>query len=242
MAVELAEIEQCLAREDEVPETVTFPPPDSPELHRAPERWRAIAEAADARARCREALSLWNTDLLELVPTFAATFTSELADVRLGRIADEWVLVYALEHFDADTRYVVCWIGWDPATFGDTTPPLWDSVPPPLQTFLLEVHAGFTAPNWMSFGPVQPHRMLTLAAMNGYPDGIPDWADTPDATRLLPLAATYSGLYCCVSPDLPADEAVLVYRGELDPPQDVGTLLDRILDTRFAVVDQEADE
>ncbi|MGW4247901.1 hypothetical protein [Nocardia sp. NPDC004722] len=239
MAVGLAEIQRRLAREGEVPEIV-LPDLGSAEPVDIPKRWRAIAEATDPRDRCRAALSLWNSEFWEMVPTFAETFRSELADVRIGRVEEQWVLIYAAEHYD-DERSVVCWIGWDPATFGDSEPPLWDSIPKPLQRFLREVHAGFTAPDWRSFGPVQPSRMLTLAARNGYPEGIPGWKAAIDSTRLLPLAATYSGLLACVSPDLPPGQAVLIYQSDLDPARDVGPVLDEILDTRFAVVDQEVE-
>ncbi|MFE3192606.1 hypothetical protein ACFXHA_26605 [Nocardia sp. NPDC059240] len=239
MAVELAEIRQCLARGDEVPEVV-FPDLGSAELLDVPVRWRATVEAIDPQERCRAALSLWNSEFLELVPTFAENFRSELAEVRIGRVENQWVLIYAAEHYD-DERYVACWIGWDPTTFGDRRPPLWDAIPEPVQRFLREVHAGFTAPDWRSFGPVQPRRMLTFAARSGYPDGIPGWNAAVDSTRLLPLAATYSGLLACVSPDLPPGQAVLIYQGDLDPSRDVGQVLDKILDTRFAVVNQEVE-
>ncbi|MEU0539109.1 hypothetical protein ABZ319_04505 [Nocardia sp. NPDC005978] len=241
MAVSIAEVERGLAFVEHESQLVTLVEFDSPDLATVPERWRDIATAATTQARCREALRLWNAEFLELVPEFAAILREELADVRIGTVDGEWVLIYALEHFDEEQRYVLCWIGWDPATFGASDPPLWDSVPEPLQAFLREVHAGFTAPDWMSFGPVQPRRMGTFAELNDSPDGIPEWMDFPDSTRLLPLVSTYSRVHGCVSPDLPQGEGVVLYNFDLDPPEPVGHMLDHILCVRFTVAYQETE-
>ncbi|MGX1810940.1 hypothetical protein ACWIGI_34920 [Nocardia sp. NPDC055321] len=240
MAVSIAEVERGLALVENESQVVSLVAFGSPDLGAVPERWRDVAAAATPHARCQEALRLWNSDFLAMVPEFAAALHDELADVFVGRLDDEWVLVYALEHIE-DQRYVLCWIGWDPASFGESNPPLWDSVPPPLRSYLREVHAGFTAPDRLSFGPVQPRRMGTLAEMNGCPDGIPDWTDFPDSTRLLPLVATYSRVTGCVSPDLAPGEGVVLYDFELDPPEPVGHMLDHILCVRFTVAYQEVE-
>lgn len=233
MTVERAEIERNLDLADRhVVQIVDAGAPRPPGL---PASWLPIAEADDPRTRALAALALWPTDFLDLVPEFARTLRTKLADVVVGRSDDEWVLIYAVEDIDGDDRDVVCWIGWDPATFGETPPPLWDCLPGPLQRFLTDVHAGFTAPDSASFGPPRPKHMQTLAALSQWPDGIPDWDQQPDSTRLLPIVATYSLLMCCVSPDLPTGTAVACYQGELDPPESFGAAFDDIVHKRFLI-------
>ncbi|MFE6862466.1 hypothetical protein [Nocardia sp. NPDC057668] len=239
MVVTVAEVERGLRQVDHESRIVSLVDSDSPDLATVPDQWRDITDATTSQARCLAALRLWNTALLEFVPDFAAHLRAELADVRIGRLDHEWVLVYALEHFDDAQRYVLCWIGWDPATFGESAPPQWDGVPQPLRTFLHEVHAGFTAPDEMSFGPVQPRRMGTFAEMNGCPDGVPEWTDVPDSTRLLPLVTTYSRVHGCVSSDLAPGDGVVLHNFALDPPEPVGPMLDHLLCVRFAVAYQE---
>ncbi|NNH74672.1 hypothetical protein HLB23_33300 [Nocardia uniformis] len=235
MSVDLAEIQRALAQGRALhaivfPDTVTddFPP-----------RWQPIRTAADAIDRKIAALHLWNADFLDLIPEFAHALYTELADVRIGRLGDDWVLVYALEHLESDHRRVVCWIGWDPATFGADVPPFWFCVPRPLRTFLSQVHAGFTAPDRRSFGPLRPRGMRTLAEAARYPDGIPGWTAEPASTRTLAVALTQTGLYACVSCDLEPGLGLPVYAGTMEPAQPFGRLLDEILTARFADLDQE---
>ncbi|ORB43146.1 hypothetical protein BST39_08530 [Mycobacterium paraseoulense] len=200
-----------------------------------PESWRPIAHSDAAGARRLAAVSLWNSDFLELVPTFAHVFTTELADVRLGHVAGESVLVYAVEHHDADQRHVRCWIGWDPALSHNTELRFAEAIPNAVRRFYREAHAGFVAPDWMSNGPIQPRHLQTYAEYLGCPQGLPrsNWPrDAVDPRRLL-LLATTADSHVCVSPDLPLGQAVTVYGGTPEDPEDFGTLLDQTMTAQF---------
>ena len=226
MTVEIAEIEQVLGSVAHSEPVVVAPGPQ------VPERWRAIAESDDPEVRRQGAMSLWNNDFLELVPEFASALQSELADVRVGHVGDDAVLIYAFEHYDAGgpDRHVVCWIGWDPALFTDAETPLFGSIPEPVQTFYRDVHAGFIGPDWLSYGPIQPRHLQTYAEFVDLPEGVPDWPEgEPDSTRLLVLASTGGNVHLCVSPDLPAGQALTVYDGVADPPEEFSELLDHTM-------------
>ncbi|MFG1797644.1 hypothetical protein [Nocardia sp. NPDC049149] len=195
-----------------------------------PARWRPIAESGDPAERTAIARSLWNSDFVELVPNFAAALDEQLADVRVCLLREECVLVYAAA--GVDEPWVV-WIGWDPAAARDVTPPLWESVPGPVRTFLREVHAGYTAEDWESYGLLSPRHMRTFAAEAGFPDGIPGWDKDVAATRMLRLGKTYSGVTYWVSPDLPSDKVVVTYEGDFDI-EDLAPELDNLLSYRIA--------
>jgi hypothetical protein len=232
MTVDLAEITRILDREQHS-EPITLVEPGSVPSQSVPDAWRPIATSEDPETRRLTTLALWNREFLYLVPQFAHALRTELADVRVGHLQGEAVLVYAFEHVDAGERFVQCWIGWDPATFDDAEPPFYDCIPEPLQKFYRQVHAGFTAPDRRSFGPMRPKYLVTLATREGWPDGIPDWGEDIPSTRLLLVAATYSEVNCCVSPDLPRGQALAVYRGVADPPTEFGALLDTTMQAQF---------
>jgi hypothetical protein len=233
MSVELAEIVGVLSREH-YPEPPTLAPPGSAPTEPVPEQWRPILESDDAETRRLTALALWNREFLELVPRFAHVLRTELADVRVGHQRGEAVLVYAFEHHDYGERVVTCWIGWDPATFGDAEPPLYECVPEPLRVFYRQVHAGFTAPDRESFGPNSPKYMRTLAGIGHFTEDDADLWDGQDIpwTRLL-IVAIADTTYYCVSPDLPPGQAVQVYEGQPDDPEDFGPLLDKVMIASF---------
>ncbi|MDT5009594.1 MAG: hypothetical protein QOH57_1211 [Mycobacterium sp.] len=230
MTVQLAEIEQVLGSVEHSESVVLDPGPQMPE------RWRPIADSDDPQARRQAALSLWNADFLALVPDFAAALESELADVHVGHLGDDAVLVYAFEHYDAGgpDRYVVCWIGWDPALFTDSETPLFSSIPQPVQAFYRDVHAGFLGPDWLSYGLIQPRHLQSYAEFVGLPEGVPDWPEEdPDSTRLLVLASTGGNVHLCVSPDLDDGQALTIYDGVADPPEDFDALLDHTMTEYF---------
>lgn len=228
MSVELAEIVRILDRE-EYAEPLTLEPPGSVPAEPVPEQWRSILESDDAGTRRLIALSLWNRELLDLVPQFAQELRTNLVDVRVGHHHGEAVLVYAFEHIDYGERVVTCWIGWDPATFGDAEPPFNAWVPEPLQVFYRQVHAGFTASNW-EFGPIRPKYLRTLAGVLHATEDDADLWEGQDIpwTRLLVVAITGT-VYYCVSPDLPPGQAVQVADGQPDDPEDFGPLLDKAM-------------
>jgi hypothetical protein len=224
MKVELREIEQVLGAFPNSEPVVIAP------REPMPERWRPIAQSDEPQVRRDIALSLWNTDFLALVPDFAAALQAELADVRAGSIGGEAVLIYAFEHIYGSQRTVVCWIGWDPALFTISTPPLFGSIPRPLQTFYRDVHAGFLDPERLFYGPVQPRHLADYADFVGLPEGVPGWPEEdPESTRLLVVASTGGNVHLCVSPDLPEGQALTVYDGVADPPEDFGGLLDHTM-------------
>ncbi|MGW4330698.1 hypothetical protein ACWEKR_33000 [Nocardia sp. NPDC004573] len=195
-----------------------------------PEQWRPIAESGEPAERGRLARSLWNSDLVGLLPRFTAALDEQLADVRVCLLRGECVLVYAAA--GVDEPWVV-WIGWDPGSARDSTPPLWAGIPTPIRIFLREVHAGYTAEDWESYGILSPRTMRTYAAEAGFPDGIPGWDREIDATRLLRIGKTYSGMEYWVSPDLPADKIVVTYERDFDI-EDLGPELDKLFSYRIA--------
>ncbi|WP_067686135.1 hypothetical protein [Nocardia jejuensis] len=229
MAVDRGEIESILGRERSLGSVVFALGADTPEL---PPRWGDVLMLPEARERAAAALRLWNPDFLDLIPNFARMLRTELADARVVRLHGELAMVYALEHHEPGRR-VICWIGWDPASFGAGEPEHWTCVPRPMRTFLSQVHAGFTAPDRLSFGPRRPRSMRTLAELARHPDGIPGWDQDPDSTRLLAVASTYAGLYGCVSCDLSAGAGVLADGANLESPRAFGALLDDILMSRL---------
>ncbi|OBH01574.1 hypothetical protein [Mycobacterium sp. E3247] len=228
MTVEIAEIQEVLGRFAHSEPVVLAGTGSKVDVREA---WQPIAHSDAAETRRRVAVSLWNRDFLELVPNFTHALTTELADVRVGHHAGESVLVYALEHYDADRRNVACWIGWDPALSNDAELRFAEALPDPLRRFYRETHAGFVAPDRLSNGPIQPRDLQTYAEYLGCPQGLPEsnWPqDAVDPTRLL-LLATTADSHLCVSPDLPLGQAITVYGGVPEPPEDVGTLLDETM-------------
>ncbi|GAB3814700.1 hypothetical protein [Micromonospora zhanjiangensis] len=203
--------------------------PDSADLDRLPEPWLPIAHGTDPAARLATALALWNPGLLGLLPRFAEALRTRFVDVRTGIIDDCPVLLYAAP---GDNGRLACWVGYDPGSFGDP-PPFWDSFPEPLREFLRTVHAGFVSGSRLSYGPVRPRHMDTLADLSDWPDGIPDWEADIASTRLLQLCTDGGGILSyCLSPDLDPGQVALVYEGDVDP-QDLGPELDQLLMSRL---------
>lgn len=237
MTVQITEIQRVLtsfAHAEQVVVAANGSATDVPAL------WQPIARCEDAQTRCSVATSLWGSSFLDLVPHFAEKLTTELADVRCGHLRGEAVLVYAFEHFDADVRHVICWIGWDPALARDVEFRFAQAIPDPLRRFYRNVHAGFLAPDWASNGPIQPRHLQTYAEYVGCPQGLPATNWPPDEvapTRLLVLATTGGDLHVCVSPDLPPGQAMTIYGGVPDLPEDCGDLLD---DTMTAQLEDPA--
>lgn len=201
----------------------------SPALSRLPERWRDIACCRDAEERWLRAMALWNHDLLELLPRFARTVTTRLADVRTGLARGRALLVYAFDGAAGGHRVR---LGWEPTD--RTEPALWPTVPAPLRTFLREVHAGFVADDGESCGPLPPRAMATMAEQLDEPAGSADWDDlaaeqgNPLSTRLLWIANNPGLIGYYVSPDLPPDRLAMIYEGDVDR-RDFGTALDELL-------------
>jgi hypothetical protein len=193
-----------------------------------PARWREIVDADTPAARCALALSMWNKDFTELVPEFFASLEQHLADVRVCDLRGSWVLVYVTR----DPELV--WVGWDPASFGDTVPPFWAEFPEPLRVFLTGVHAGLTDQDFESFGPLPPQDMLTYAQWAGYDGPIAEWdiGERISSTRLTVIAKDSGLLLYTVSSDAPG-KMVLLYEGDIDTRQDFGPALDEWMARRF---------
>lgn len=223
----------------------------SASFDKVPPPWRPIAENDSAAERIHAALALWNNDFLALVPRFADALRTKLVDVRVYSVtvgeSDFVVLVYVLEDAAGEPA---AWIGCDPATFGDAEPLFWDSFPAAVQTFLRQVHPGFTATDWESFGIMRPEYFETIAERADCPEGIPGWMDgyeddsaldydgepykRIDSTRLGVFAKDEGHLFYCASPDLEVGQVTLVYDGDTDPPKDFGAELDELMTRRLA--------
>ncbi|GAB3571567.1 hypothetical protein GCM10027445_27060 [Amycolatopsis endophytica] len=213
-------------------EPVLLVEPGSDDVSRTPFRWREVAASADPAVRRDAALTLWNEDFLGLVPRFARALRDDLVDVRVARLRGDWVLLYLAR--PARPPYTV-WVGWDPSTFGER-PPLWDRLPVPLQRFLREVHAGFTATDWQSFGPVQPASMMTFAAWSGFEGPVPGWDGSDgriSSERLVFVAKDGGFLHYCTSPDLDPGQIARVYEGNIDVTE-FAPALDDLMAQRFS--------
>jgi hypothetical protein len=211
---------------------IEFPAPGTTRLAQLPLAWRPIAEAAHAADRREAALSLWNPDLLATLPEFGRALTDDLVDVRVCRLRGDWTLVYIAV---ARTGEQITWIGWDPATFGVSRPVFWETLPEPLRTFLVDVHAGFTAPDGESYGVIRPSQMLTYAAWGGFDGPIPGWDDDAriSSTALMFVTRDSGLLHYCVSPELPPGGVALVYEGDIDVKPDIAHELDQLMAGRF---------
>jgi hypothetical protein len=208
----------------------------SAEFARLPEPWRPIVTAPDPEARSTAALALWNRDLLDLIPHFTELFRTHLVDVRAYVSADTAILLYVAEGPPGEDPLV--WFGRDPREFGPP-PAFFDRLPAPARTFIGEVHAGFTAPDQESFGLIPPGIMRTIAAIADCPDGIPGWAEADFAetgriasNRLLRVTTDGGNLMLCVSPDLPAGRAALVYEGDVET-REFGPAFDALMISAF---------
>lgn len=184
-----------------------------------PQAWWPVSESADPQDRAHAALALWNTDFLELIPRYAAVLHNSLVDVRVAK--HTWLaapsLDYVVRRFDGD---LVVWVGEDPRTIGDEMPPLFDSVPPAVQAFLRQVHAGYTIYDGESCGVTSPSAMKTLAAYWGEPDRneIEEWDEDysfPGSQRLLLVTGSETS-HLFTSPDLPVGTAVTYFEPEYE--------------------------
>jgi hypothetical protein len=193
-----------------------------PEFAAVPTQWATIARSGDAEERRLLALSLWNRDFLDLIPEYAAALRTTLVDVRVCVLSGEGVVL--LYFFDESDPTYAMTIGWDPAGFGDTEPVFWETIPAAAQTFLREVHAGYTlSGDWEACGIIPPRNMTTLAGAWDNPDGVPGWEDNwwpdcdpIDSRRLLYITHSTPTYTLLTSPDLPTGRALTNYDGEIN--------------------------
>lgn len=227
------ELAEVTARLEEGGRTATFVDAHSTDLSEIPDQWRGIVQSSDAEKRRLLALSLWNRDFLDLIPGYANALREKLTDVRVCALSDEGpVLIYLFEACGGTMDF---WIGWDPGTFGDEEPIFWETIPPSARMFLRQVHAGFTGPDWESWGIIRPKDMTTIAEWFESPDGIPGWFDNwwpdcepIDSRRMLYITHTEGNYHLCTSPDLAVGRALTYRDGEIDVV-DFGEELDKIM-------------
>ncbi|GIF09884.1 SMI1/KNR4 family protein [Actinoplanes siamensis] len=198
-----------------------------------PAAWMAIAAIDDSAERAAETRRAWPAVWLEQLPQFAEILNTRLVDVRIVSANDVPALMYVIDHPRADR--VVTWLGYDPATFGET-PRFWDSFPEPLQDFLQHTHAGFVSHDNYSFGLFRPSEMVTMAETAGSPDGIDFWDEIQPypSTRLLQIAANGPGTMYCLSPEVPTGELVLADEAEAEVLE-LGPALDDLMMARFSL-------
>ncbi|MEV0672615.1 hypothetical protein [Mycobacterium sp. NPDC050441] len=216
--------------------TWTLVQAQSPDLAEIPPDWRPIASASIATDRCSHALSLWGSDFMELLPGFTRKFREQLSDVRvfrreLGGVSEN-VLIYVAGQ--ARDGFPALWLGWDPAGLEQPLPEFFECFPSAVRTFLREVHPGFTAQDWESYGILRPD---AWESFEGY-----DWFSTEsfdeigaEPSQVMWFTNDSGQLYYCVNSCLPAGQVTLAYEGTLDPPGDFATELDELLMRRWDV-------
>lgn len=208
-----AELAASLCRVEPDAFRLTVVGPGSAHVSRFPESWLPIIAAPEAPARREQALALWNLDFLERLPKFHHELKKSLVDVRAVLERDCPALVYVFRDVD---RIYTSWIGYDPRTFQQ--PPFWDSFPPPLQTFLRDVHAGFVAQDYDACGVAPPRYMQTMAEIVNTlasKEGFERWSGIP-ADRVLIISTNGGSLSYCICPDTPG-KLVLLFEGDVDP-------------------------
>lgn len=196
-----------------------------------PAQWARIAEGGDPVARRTATLALWNPDMRELVPRFAAVLDECLDDVRVCLLRGDWVLLYAIRRPYQPHEFR---IGWAPESFGAGLPPHWDSLPDGLRVFLRTVHAGFTELDGLSFGPARPRDMRTYHALE-LERSVRNW-DAPEdipADRATLIAKGLGGTRYFVSPNLPAGTIGWEAGGDMDQPRDFGPTFDELMSHGF---------
>ena len=205
----------------------------SPELADIPQKWRPIASADTSSDRCRHALSLWGSDFIELLPGFTRRFRDELSDVRVfrrqsGDLAEN-VLIYAAGL--ARDGFPALWLGWDPAILGQPAAEFFDCFPAAVQAFLREVHPGFTAQDWESYGIKRPDAWESLEGYDWFPSESFDEIES-QPSQMMWFTKDSGQLYYCVNSRLPG-KVTLAYEGDFDPPGEFGAELDVLLMRRW---------
>ncbi|MEU7633751.1 hypothetical protein AB0C34_27870 [Nocardia sp. NPDC049220] len=195
---------------------------------RTTEPFHEIDTAGDREERVRLALRRWNSDFLDLVPKFASELHARLRDVHVCRWhAEGQALLYFVEDADGNT---VVWVGWDPHTFTEPTPPFWETLPPAVHRFLTDVHPGFTMLDGESYGLAQPSYMSTFATWAGWLGAIPDWnrEDVIGSTSMLWLTGNGFDTALCSSPELAVGEVAVLFEDQFDVSE-LGKELDTLM-------------
>jgi hypothetical protein len=228
------DLAKVVAKLEDPGRTVSIIGTDHADLSSIPEQWRAIAGSDDAEERRLRALALWNGDFLDLIPDYANVLRTKLVDVRVCDLSGQGpILVYLFDESDPVHSMM---IGWDPASFGDNEPALWESIPAPARTFLRQVHAGYTlGGDWEACGLRRPRDLTTIAEAWQAPDGVPGWfdnwwpdSDPVDSRRMLYVTHSTPDYLLCTSPDVPSGKALTYYDGEINLV-DFGAELDKIM-------------
>ncbi|MEV6426287.1 hypothetical protein [Nocardia sp. NPDC051463] len=208
--------------------------PGSPTVEHVPPRWQAIARAMRPQDRRDLAVAQWNLDFLNVMPRFSALLGECLVDVRVALLRGDWVLLYVLRR---DYQPPAIRIGWDPSTFGAGEPPFFDCLPEPLRAFLHTVHAGFTAPEGESFGPLRPRDMVTYAELGVGDAVVHNWDGDIEISpsRVVLVADAISNIRYCVSPDLPAGTIGFALGGNIDSPQPFDSTFDAFMSKGFVL-------
>jgi len=219
----MAEIDQqalTAAVDDWLVKDVTILEPSSQTRAIIPENWWPVAESTDPEERKHAALALWNADFLALIPRYAHALQTSLVDVRVARHGHLTTasLDYVLR---TDEGGLCVWAGEDPRTFDNAEPPFFAALPTPVQTFLRQVHSGYTTFDDETYGLATPANMTTLAARWGDPDTneIIEWFEDvpfPGTQRLIFLTGVNDETALYVSPDLPAGQAITYYEPDFE--------------------------
>jgi hypothetical protein len=193
---------------------------DAPAAQSVPDRWTTILAEDPGRDRARRTMSAWDSGLLRRLPRFATLMEERLVDVQAAVIDGEPMLV----HVTLDGDDPAPWTGTAPAD-GSVASRVAPLLPPELQAFQRELHAGFglTWPGLYGFRPpsqqVSRYDRLGLADLGVDPDEAV--VEAADGTllredELFVVSSDGNQSYRCVSPRLEAGAMALVDHDELE--------------------------
>lgn len=207
-----------------------------------PHRWKTIASAPTPIERRQHALSLWGRAFMEFLPGFSTKFRDELSDVRVFQRELEGVVENVLVYVAGRARdeFPALWLGWDPAILKQPISEFFDCFPVAVQTFLREVHAGFTAQDWESYGIRRPDSWQSFDGYDWFP--AESFEETgSDPSQMMWFTKDSGQLYYCVNSRLPAGTVTLAYEGNFDPPGEFAAELDELLLGRWDTTTSDTD-
>ena len=210
---------------------------DSPQLTELPTQWRQIASTSNAHDRCQHALTLWGTDIRILLPNFFRKFQERLTDAAVFQRQDgdtcEYVLIYVAG--TARDGFPALWLGWEPAEPEQQNSAFFNCFPPAMKHFLREVHSGFTAQDWESYGILRPSTWESFDGYDWFPEESFQQIEA-EPSEVMWFTKDSGQLYYCISSRFPVGKIRLAYEGNFDPLSDFASELDELLSDRWELL------